>query len=96
MGRADQTTKIKGMFVRPEQVAELVKRHKEIVKARVVVKRDRDQDRMVVKLESLDKMNLGYTDSIQNIFRINGDVEVYAEGELPIDGLVIEDLRKYE
>ena len=96
MGRADQTTKIKGMFVRPEQVAELVKRHKEIVKARVVVKRDRDQDRMVVKLESLDKINLGYTDSIQNIFRINGDVEVYAEGELPIDGLVIEDLRKYE
>ena len=96
MGRADQTTKIKGMFVRPEQVAELVKRHKEIVKARVVVKRDRDQDRMVVKLESLDKINLGYTESIQNIFRINGDVEVYAEGELPIDGLVIEDLRKYE
>ena len=96
MGRADQTTKIKGMFVRPEQVAELVKRHKEIIKARVVVKRDRDQDRMVVKLESLDKINLGYTDSIQNIFRINGDVEVYAEGELPIDGLVIEDLRKYE
>ena len=48
------------------------------------------------KLESLDKINLGYTDSIQNIFRINGDVEVYAEGELPIDGLVIEDLRKYE
>ena len=96
MGRADQTTKIKGMFVRPEQVAELVKRHQEIVKARVVVERDRDQDRMVVKLESLDKMNLGYTESIQNIFRINGDVEVYAEGELPIDGLVIEDLRKYE
>ena len=96
MGRADQTTKIKGMFVRPEQVAELVKRHQEIVKARVVVERDRDQDRMVVKLESLDKMNLGYTESIQNIFRINGDVEVYGEGELPIDGLVIEDLREYE
>jgi hypothetical protein len=41
-------------------------------------------------------MNLGYTESIQNIFRINGDVEVYGEGELPIDGLVIEDLREYE
>ena len=96
MGRADQTTKIKGMFVRPEQVADFVARHKEIVKARVVVQRDKDQDVMIVKLESLSSKNEGYIDTVQNVFRVKGHVEVYAVDELPKDGLVIEDSRTYE
>lgn len=52
MGRADQTTKIKGMFVRPEQVAALVERHPEIVKARIIATRDGEQDAMTVQVEA--------------------------------------------
>ncbi|MBC8408409.1 MAG: AMP-binding protein [Rhodobacteraceae bacterium] len=96
MGRADQTTKVKGMFVRPEQVAELVNRHPEISKARVVVSRVNESDSMVVRLEVSGSSNQEYHESVQNIFRIKGEVEVVPTDKLPKDGLVIEDLRSYD
>ena len=96
MGRADQTTKVKGMFVRPEQVAELVNRHPEVSKARVVVSRVNESDSMVVRLEVSGSSNQEYYESVQNIFRIKGEVEVVPTDKLPKDGLVIEDLRSYD
>ena len=96
MGRADQTTKVKGMFVRPEQVAELVNRHPEVSKARVVVSRVNESDSMVVRLEVSGSSNQEYHESVQNIFRIKGEVEVVPTDNLPKDGLVIEDLRSYD
>ena len=96
MGRADQTTKVKGMFVRPEQVAELVNRHPEVSKARVVVSRVNESDSMVVRLEVSGSSNQKYHESVQNIFRIKGEVEVVPTDKLPKDGLVIEDLRSYD
>ena len=96
MGRADQTTKVKGMFVRPEQVAELVNRHPEVSKARVVVSRVNESDSMVVRLEGSGSSNQEYHESVQNIFRIKGEVEVVPTDKLPKDGLVIEDLRSYD
>ena len=96
MGRADQTTKVKGMFVRPEQVAELVNRHPEVSKARVVVSRVNESDSMVVRLEVSGSSNQEYHESVQNILRIKGEVEVVPTDKLPKDGLVIEDLRSYD
>ena len=96
MGRADQTTKVKGMFVRPEQVAELVNRHPEVSKARVVVSRVNESDSMIVRLEVSGSSNQEYHESVQNIFRIKGEVEVVPTDKLPKDGLVIEDLRSYD
>ena len=96
MGRADQTTKVKGMFVRPEQVAELVNRHPEVSKARVVVSRVNESDSMVVRLVVSGSSNQEYHESVQNIFRIKGEVEVVPTDKLPKDGLVIEDLRSYD
>lgn len=96
MGRADQTTKIKGMFVRPEQVAALVAKHDEVVKARVIASRADEQDQMLVKLEATggDMSVLG--DSIRDILKLKGHVEIVPPGTLPKDGLVIEDQRSYE
>jgi len=96
MGRADQTTKIKGMFVRPEQVATLVERHSEVFRARVVVERLNGNDLMTVKLEARGIENKEYAQSIKDILRISGKIEVLPIGALPNDGLVIEDLRSYD
>lgn len=98
MGRADQTTKIRGMFVRPEQVAAFAARHPEIAKARVVVTSDADKfDVMTVKAETdadLDADTLAET--AQAVFKLKGAIELTAPGTLPNDGKVIEDARDYE
>lgn len=96
MGRADQTTKIKGMFVRPEQVASLVARHAEIVKARVIASRDGAQDVMTVQIEADAGSAEVFSDSVVAVLKMKGAVEVLAPGSLPRDGLVIEDQRSYE
>ncbi len=96
MGRADQTTKIKGMFVRPEQVAQLVARHAEIVKARVIAGRAGEQDTMTVQLEAAGGDAEAFAASVQDVLKLRGAVEVVAPGSLPKDGLVIEDTRSYE
>jgi phenylacetate-CoA ligase len=99
MGRADQTTKIKGMFVRPEQVAHLVARHPEIVKARVVATRAGEQDAMTVRVESVET-GAGFAEavakSVTEVLKLKGAVEIVAPGALPNDGKVIEDARTYD
>lgn len=96
MGRADQTAKVKGMFVRPEQVAAFVARHPEIARARVVVERAGDQDalRVLVETEGADPERLA--EGVRETLKLRGAVEIRAPGSLPNDGKVIEDLRNYE
>ncbi|MCL4104841.1 UNVERIFIED_CONTAM: hypothetical protein GTU68_018548 [Idotea baltica] len=96
MGRADQTTKIKGMFVRPEQVATLVDRYPEIARARVVASREGDQDVMLVQLETDAADPAIYEDAVSSILKLRGKIELVAKGSLPNDGLVIEDTRTYD
>ena len=96
MGRADQTTKIKGMFVRPEQVAQLVDRHSEIVKARVIASREGEMDVMSVQIEATGGDEITYARSVMDVLKLKGAVSVVAPGSLPKDGLVIEDQRSYD
>ncbi|TCL00008.1 phenylacetate-CoA ligase [Shimia isoporae] len=96
MGRADQTAKIKGMFVRPEQVAALVAKHDEISKARVIATRSGEMDVMTVQIESPAGDADAYGASVADALKLKGKVEIVAPGSLPKDGIVIEDLRKYD
>ncbi|MEM7241482.1 MAG: AMP-binding protein [Pseudomonadota bacterium] len=91
-GRADQATKVKGMFVRPEQVADFVGRHHDIQKCRVEVSHDGSTDVMVLKLETTSDQD--FTDSIRDVFKLRASVEKCDIGSLPNDGLVIADLRE--
>jgi phenylacetate-CoA ligase len=97
MGRADQTTKIKGMFVRPEQIAEIGKRHPELGRLRLVVQRDNEQDVMVLKCESTsanDALSNTIAATLRSVTKLSGTVELTAPGSLPNDGKVIADERK--
>ena len=96
MGRADQTTKIKGMFVRPEQVASLVAQHAEIHRARVVASRDGEKDVMTVQIETRATNPALYEDTVLSTLKMKGLVELVPPGSLPNDGLVIEDQRRYD
>ena len=96
MGRADQTTKIKGMFVRPEQVAALVAKHDEIHKARVIASRDGEMDVMTVQIETEAQDSAAYDATVTNVLKLRGTVELVSPGSLPNDGLVIEDKRSYD
>ena len=96
MGRADQTTKIKGLFVRPEQVADLVSSHKDIHRARIVATREGEMDVMTVKIETENNDPEAFNSSIISILKLKGIVELVSPGSLPRDGLIIEDLRKYD
>ena len=96
MGRADQTTKGKGMFVRPEQIADLMRRHPEIDKARLVVTRDGEQDAMALKAETAaasDDLAAAIGETLQAVTRLRGSVHLVAPGALPNDGKVIADER---
>ncbi|MFW2543014.1 phenylacetate--CoA ligase family protein [Primorskyibacter sp. 2E107] len=96
MGRADQTTKIKGMFVRPEQVAQLVARHDEIARARVVASREGEMDVMTVRIETGAGDAASFEASVAEVLKLKGRVEIVPMGGLPRDGLVIEDTRSYD
>ena len=96
MGRADQTTKIKGMFVRPEQVAALVARHDDIDRARVIASRDGDRDVMTVRIETTSGDRAAFEALVLDILKLKGTVELVAPGALPRDGKVIDDIRVYE
>ena len=96
MGRADQTTKIKGMFVRPEQVAALVSKHAEIVRARVIARREGEMDTMTVQVEATGGDRAMFARTVSDVLKMKGAVEVVAPGSLPRDGLVIEDQRSYD
>lgn len=96
MGRADQTAKIKGMFVRPEQVAEIARRHAEIAKLRLVVGRADETDTMTLKAEIYAEP-AGFVDAVsstlQQVTKLKGAVEILPLGALPNDGKVIADER---
>ncbi len=98
MGRADQTTKVRAMFVTPKQVSEIVRRHGEILKARLVVEGETGNDRMTLKCETKERpegLAPAIVASIREVTKLRGEVELVAPGSLPNDGKVIEDLRKY-
>jgi phenylacetate-CoA ligase len=96
MGRADQTTKIKGMFVRPEQVAALVARHDGIARARVIASREGEADVMTVRIEATGAEPDHFAASVSEVLKLRGRIEIVPPGSLPNDGKVIEDLRSYE
>ena len=97
MGRADQTTKIKGMFVRPEQVAALVARHPDIARARVVADREAEMDVMTVLLETATGGDAArYEGAVLDTLKLRGQIRLVAPGSLPNDGKVIEDRRSYD
>jgi phenylacetate-CoA ligase len=99
MGRADQTTKVKGMFVHPSQIAEVLKRHPEVRRARLIVDTADGQDRMTLHCE-VEGAPAGLAErivaTIRDVTKLRGEVSLRKPGELPNDGKVIEDARKYE
>jgi phenylacetate-CoA ligase len=100
MGRADQSVKVKGMFVHPEQIAEAVKRHSEIGRARLVVSHDGQSDVMTLKAEvpagTDQRLAAHLANSLAAVTKLRGFVELVPAGSLPKDGKVIEDVRNYE
>ena len=99
MGRADQTTKIKGMFVHPGQVAAVVKRHPEILRARLIVDNPDLSDRMTLHCETAHGDNglaVEVAASIRELTKLRGEVSFVAPGSLANDGKVIDDIRKYD
>ncbi len=98
LGRADQTTKVKGLFVHPEQVAEIARRHPEIRRLRLVVDNPDGQDRMVLHCEieaGGETLDQAVVDSIRQVTKLRGEAAFCAPGVLPNDGKVIEDSRSY-
>ena len=98
MGRADQTTKVRGMFVHPGQVAAIAKRFPQVQRARLVVSGEMANDQMVLRVETTETAEglahqLG--DAIREVTKLRGDVEMVPPGTLPNDGKVIEDARSY-
>ncbi len=106
LGRADQTTKVRGMFVHPEQVAEVAKRFPQVRRARLVVEGERADDRMTLKCEldgdvppaadARDALVAQLAGALRDVTKLRGEVELVAPGALPNDGKVIEDARKYD
>lgn len=99
MGRADQTTKIRGMFVYPGQVAEIAERFPEVLKARLIVSGQMANDQMTLKVEVTSEA-AGLTGKIAEVVRdvtkLRSEVQIIAPGSLPDDGKVIEDIRSYD
>jgi phenylacetate-CoA ligase len=96
MGRADQTTKVKGMFVRPEQIAELSRHYPALRKLRLVVTRENEQDTMTLRAESANggaDLPERIATTLQAVTKLKGKVEIVAPGSLPNDGKVISDER---
>ena len=100
MGRADQTTKIRGMFVHATQVAAITKRFPEIARARLVVTGEMANDVMTLKVETAcggpDGLSARIGEAIRDVTKLRGDVELLLPGSLPNDGKVIEDARSYK
>ncbi|MEQ1659536.1 MAG: phenylacetate--CoA ligase family protein, partial [Hylemonella sp.] len=100
LGRADQTTKVRGMFVHPGQIAEIVKRYPEVVRARLVVAGEMAQDTMTLKVETAcsgpGELALRIAETVRDVTKLRGEVELVLPGTLPNDGKVIEDARSYK
>ena len=99
MGRADQTTKVKGMFVHPGQVADITRRFPSVKKARLVISGEMANDQMCLQVEA-SEIDDGLRDQLESTMRevtkLRGQVQVVRLGSLPNDGKVIEDARRYE
>ncbi|MBX3656809.1 MAG: AMP-binding protein [Ramlibacter sp.] len=99
MGRADQTTKIKGMFVHPSQVADIARRFPEILKARLVVSGEMANDAMTLQVETTSApqgLDARIGEAIRDVTKLRGEVQLLSPGTLPNDGKVIEDARSYK
>lgn len=99
MGRADQTTKVRGMFVHPGQVAAIAKRFPQVQRARLVVSGEMANDQMVLRVETTETaegLARQLSDAIREVTKLRGDVQMVPPGTLPNDGKVIEDARSYK
>ncbi len=99
MGRADQTTKVRGMFVHPKQVDDIIKRFPELGRARLVVSGEMANDQMTLRAEVAqagDGLSERVGEAIRDVTKLRGQVELVAPGSLPNDGKVIEDARSYQ
>ena len=99
MGRADQTTKVRGMFVHPAQIAEIARRFPEVIKARLVVSGEMANDSMTLKVETTsaaEGLAQRIGEAIRDVTKLRGAVELVAPGSLANDGKVIEDARSYQ
>jgi len=103
LGRADQTAKVRGMFVHPSQIEQVLQRHPAIARARLVIDWHGERDRMILRCETVagganpDPTLPGtVAATIREICKLRAEVELLAPGELPKDGTVIEDARRYE
>ena len=103
MGRADQTVKIRGMFVHPAQVADIARRFPEVLKARLVVSGEMASDAMTLKVEAApadDSLHAALSqrigEAVRDVTKLRGDVELHRPGSLPNDGKVIDDARSYK
>ena len=95
MGRADQTAKVRGMFVHPEQIAEIVRRHKSIIRARLVIERPASADQMSLHIEMGEPAESvgAIAESAQAVTKLRAEIVRVPEGSLPNDGKIIEDRR---
>jgi phenylacetate-CoA ligase len=99
MGRADQTAKVRGMFVHPSQVAEVLKRFPEVSRARLVISGEMANDQMTLKVETTSNaasLTQRMAEAIRDVTKLRGDVECVAPGSLPNDGKVIDDCRRLD
>jgi phenylacetate-CoA ligase len=99
MGRADQRTKVKGMFVDPKQIADVLRRHPELSRARLIVTREGERDAMLLRAETRDDASpdaQSIEASLRELTKLGGKVELVGPGTLPNDGKVISDERNYE
>ncbi len=99
MGRADQTTKVRGMFVHPGQIATIARRFPQVQRARLVVSGEMANDQMVLQVETTETAEgLAHqlSDAIREVTKLRGEVQMVAPGSLPNDGKVIEDARSYK
>ena len=99
MGRADQTAKVRGMFVHPSQVAQVLKRHPQLLRARLVVDGEMANDRMTLRAEAAgttEGLAQAVATSVRELTKLRCDVMLEIPGSLPNDGKVIEDARRYD
>ena len=99
LGRADQTTKVRGMFVHPAQVAEVLRRHPAVARARLVVAGEPGADTLTLHAEVEGRpegLAALLAEALRDVTRLRGEIELQALGSLPRDGKVIEDLRRHE
>jgi len=99
MGRADQTTKVRGMFVHPSQVADVIRRFPAVARARLVVSGEMANDRMCLRVETAESpvgLREQIADAVRDVTKLRSEVELVPPGSLPNDGKVIEDARSYQ